>query len=120
MIQQSITAIPAEIILGKPSEGCQGHGICRVLTQSVAKSMKCPTVPAVIQLDQDNNLRFCFPKSGLTDQMKTQHFSSPWFKVEETFLLPGRLKAQMNLQRVQILPGNYLITEREHDYIVTL
>lgn len=120
MQKSLIPSVQAEIILGIPSEGCQGHGICRVLTQSALKSIKCPSVTGYISLEADQTLRFTFPKSALSTPLKQKHFSSPWFKVEEPFILPNRVAALFGFRRSKIQPGSYQIIETEYFFAVSL
>lgn len=114
-----INTITAEIILGKPSEGCNGHGICRVLTESASKTFKCPSVTTVISIAPDNKLRFSFLKSSLSAIALEQHFCGPWFKMEEPMALPVGLQARFQFKRKTIQAGHYPITENEHFFIVT-
>jgi hypothetical protein len=120
MQKHPTTSVQAEIILGIPSEGCQGHGICRILTQSALKSVKCPSITGYITLEADQKLRFSFPKAAMPAALKEKHFSSPWFTVKESFVLPNRIAAQFEFKRSQIQPGLYQITETACFFIVSL
>ncbi len=119
MEKQNIATITAEIILGRPSEGCHGHGICRVLTESAAKTFKCLSVTTIISIGADNKLRFAFLKTALSAQAREKHFWGLWFKIEEPLALPDGLQARFQFKRNSIQPGNYPISESAHFYTVT-
>ncbi len=111
-------AIPAEIILGTPSLGCKGHGICKVVTQSVANSLPCPSVSALISIVSGKKLRLAFFKSSLPAAVQSIHFGAAGFKVNEPFDLPKWLKAAFQIQTCSVLPGLYKILETDQYLIV--
>lgn len=110
--------VTTQIILGKPNEGCEGHGICRILTQSVMGSFKCPSVSTIITLGADGKLQFCFLKSAMTTQVKDKHFSGKWFRMEEPFLLPSRIKSRFQYNHDRIPEGKFRIFETPQFFIV--
>jgi hypothetical protein len=110
--------ITAELILGNPSDGCQGHGICKVLTDSYAPKPKCPAVTTRVSLMANESLQFSFLKSSLSPSVIEQHFSTGLFKVEHVFEIPSGLKSRMDFKRDTIEPGLYPIRENDHFFMV--
>lgn len=103
--------IKTEIILGSPSSGCQGVGICRVMASGDTKKYKCPKVTAWLTLTKSGRLRASFLKSEMDSRFVKRHFGWMLFQVYETYELPGGIALALGLDEASVRPGIYSVWE---------
>ncbi|MCC6411715.1 MAG: hypothetical protein IT270_08650 [Saprospiraceae bacterium] len=105
-----IYTIEANVILGSPSSGCRGLGICKIIPMSLANLFPCPTYTAGIMcLHEEKKLIFKFNISSLDDHALKNHFNNPYFTVVETFNMPLKVCNVFGVKSMRIMPGNYAI-----------
>jgi hypothetical protein len=103
--------IKTEIILGSPSSGCQGVGICRVMAHGDKRQFKCPKVTAWITKTKTGMLRFSFLKSDMDPRFVRRHFGWMLFQVYEAYELPGGIAHALGLNEILVQPGIYTVWE---------
>lgn len=103
--------LKCEIILGSPSSGCQGVGICRVMAQGELLHCPCPRVTGWIAQTAVGRVRVSFLKSELTPAVVAQHFQGKRFEVKAAYTLPGRIRRAAGVAVKSIEPGIYAVTE---------
>jgi hypothetical protein len=103
--------IKTEIILGSPSSGCQGVGICRVMAYGDSRKYKCPKVTAWLTLMKNGTLRFSFLKSEMEPKFVKRHFGWMLFQVYESYELPGGIMLALGLEEAVVRPGIYSVWE---------
>lgn len=103
--------IKTEIILGSPSSGCQGVGICRVMAYGDPRKYKCPKVTAWMTVTKTGSLRVSFWKSDMDSRFAKRHFGWMLFQVFETYELPGGIALALGLEQAQVRPGIYSVWE---------
>jgi hypothetical protein len=109
--RQFQTAIKSDIILGSPSAGCQGVGICRVMLHDEMILCKCPKQLAWITVGPNRKLRVNFLKSDLSPDQIQQHFSWNLFQVQEPYALPRRITRALGIPPTSIAPGVFPVWE---------
>lgn len=115
--EKTIRRIKAEVMLGAPSAGCAGVGICRVMPAAETPG-KCPSVKAGIGLTLDGHLQFTFLKSDLDEEMIRLHFRKGLFQVLEVYTLPDNIACQLQLDSRHIEPGIYAVWETPEHFVV--
>lgn len=103
--------VKSEIILGSPSSGCGGVGICRVMLHGETLACKCRKVTAWITVTKNGKLRVCFWKSDMDAAFIKQHFQSTWFRVVEAYQLPVRMIRAAGYPKTHIASGLYPVSE---------
>lgn len=111
--RQVQTAIKSDIILGSPSAGCQGVGICRVMLHDEMIQCKCPKVAAWLSVGANGKLRISFLKSAMRSDYIRQHFGWNLFQVHEPYALPRRITRSLGLAPTSILPGVFQVLETQ-------
>jgi hypothetical protein len=108
-VQQNIKS---EIILGHPSSGCQGIGICRVLLHGEMPICQCRKVMAWVSKTKTGKLRVSFWKSAMDAVFVKKHFDMMSFQVNEAYELPRRItRAAGFSNKFSIKPGVYAVYE---------
>ncbi|MBL7826086.1 MAG: hypothetical protein JNJ57_05605 [Saprospiraceae bacterium] len=103
--------IKTESILGAPSSGCQGVGICRVMPYGQVNPFKCESVSAWIGLNEEGKIRISFLKSAMTSRAMKRHFGWMLFQVYERYELPNRVIKSLGLEKAAVEPGIYTVWE---------
>ena len=103
--------VKTEMILGSPSSGCQGVGICRVMAYGEMKTYKCPKVTAWLTVTKNGNMRVSFWKSEMDSRFVKRHFGWMLFQVYEAYELPGGIALALGLDEALVRPGIYSVWE---------
>lgn len=111
-------AIRAEVVLGSPSSGCNGVGICRVMAQGYGLDCPCPKTAAKLSVTEEGKLRFSFQKSSMSADYLRRHFGWLLFQVTEPCRLPLRITAALQTERRRIEPGVYQVWETNDAMVV--
>lgn len=109
--RQVQSAIKSDIILGSPSAGCQGVGICRVMLHDEMIQCKCPKVTAWLSVGANRKLRVSFLKSTMTSDYIQQHFGFQLFQVQEPYALPRRITRALGMPATTITSGVFPVWE---------
>lgn len=109
-VQKTPEILASQVVFGTPSRNCLGSGICKVYTLHGAKRLNiaCEMVMAHLVL-LDTQLQISFSIQACTEQLLQQHFSHPYFQVEEDFVLPTWLSRKLNSAAVFVPAGEYPI-----------
>lgn len=105
--------VGAQVILGSPSAGCRGVGVCRVVPLSTRLQFECPLLPVKLGFVQGGRLKFLFEKASLTAEIKTRHFSAGVFQVSAGYSLPKFICRQLGCITHRIEPGIYAVMESD-------
>jgi len=108
----------AQVILGSPSNGCNGVGICRIYMTSKTISICCALIRALLTNQENGHLRVSFIKTQPDIHHLSEHFSWHLFQVQETFELPGWTQRKLQLTQVRIPPGIYKVWETDELFVV--
>jgi len=108
----------AQVILGSPSNGCNGVGICRIYMTSKTISSYCTLIRALLTNQENGHLRVGFIKNYSDIHHLRKHFSWQLFQVQETFELPGWTQRKLPLTQVKISPGIYTVWETDELFVV--
>ena len=110
--------VKAEIMFGNPSMGCQGVGICQVLSYGQETTSKCPKVTAWISTTAEGKLRFRFLKSSMDKAYIRKHFGWRLFQVYTTYELSGKVASKLGLVEAKVMPGIYTVWETSRHFVV--
>lgn len=110
--------IKTEIILGSPSSGCQGVGICRVMPYGQPNPYKCTSVTSWISKTPDGKIQISFLKSAMEPRYMRRHFGWMLFQVCEPAELPRSIIKSLTSERVIVQPGIYTVWESAKHLIV--
>ena len=120
--QQKIETIKTEVIFGRASRDCTGHGICRVqvLTNQVLIDDKtCSSSIAFIQQGIDKQIYFYFLNSSLCIKAQKKYFRKDTFQVQESFMLPYGISQSFGMEQNFIIEnGLYPIVKTDKYSIV--
>lgn len=105
--------LKTEILLGNPCTGCQGVGICRVMSYGQSKDCKCPTVTAWICATAHGKIRINFLKSSMDKPTIGKHFRWLLFQVYEAYNLPEGLAIALGHREITVQPGIYTVWETQ-------
>ena len=120
--QQKVESIKAEVIFGRASRDCAGHGICRV--QALAKQVlidnkTCSSSIAFIQRGPDKQICFYFLNSSLCIKAQKKYFRKDTFQVQEPFMLPYGISQSFGMKQNLIIEhGLYPIVKTDKYSIV--
>ena len=116
----AIRSIKSQVVLGTPSAGCQGVGICRVIASGMNQNFKCPTVNAQISATAFGRLRIKFSKTAMDRRFMKRHFGWRLFQVMEPYRIPDTLINKFDLvdDCHVIEPGIYSVWETREWLIV--
>jgi hypothetical protein len=110
--------VKAEIMFGNPSMGCQGVGICKVLSYGQETTNKCPKVTAWISTTVEGKLRFRFLKSSMEKSYIRKHFGWRLFQVYNTYELSEKVANKLGLLEAKVAPGIYTVWETPRHFVV--
>ena len=110
-VQNNQFVYQAQVILGSPSSGCNGVGICRIYMTAKPVTTTCPIMMAGPINRGNGRLRISFRKTGLSNYAVKKHFSWGLFQMIETFVLPAWAQRKLQLTQTEILPGTYTVWE---------
>jgi hypothetical protein len=110
--------IKTEITLGNPSSGCQGVGICRVMSYGQEAGGKCPRAAAWLAVTEEGRLRISFLKSSMDKRLMRRHFGWLLFQVHETYELPEGMAQRLGLLEATVRPGIYSVWETPRHLVV--
>ena len=120
--KNKIEHLRAEVIFGRASRDCAGHGICRVevLTkQSVINTSVCSNSIAFIQQGYDKRIHFYFLNSSLCIKAQKKYFRKDTFQVQEPFMLPYGISQSFEMEQNFIIKnGLYPIVKTDKYSIV--
>lgn len=110
--------IKAEIMFGNPAAGCQGVGICRVM--SIGHQMPCKCQKATVWIDatKEGKLRFRFIKSSLEKTAIRKHFGWRLFQVYEAYHFTAPMAGRLGLKEAVVRPGIYTVWESQRYLII--
>ena len=113
-------AVRAEIILGSPSAGCSGVGLCRMMTvKPTTIRYKCPVVSAWLSLTNDRRLRISFVKDSMELKVQRRHFRWWLFQVLEAYDVPDEIvRCLPGLVEHTVQPGIYTVWETAEHLVV--
>lgn len=105
-------------MFGNPSAGCQGVGICKVLSYGQRTEQKCPKVTAWISLTEEGKLRFSFLKSSMDKAYIRKHFGWRLFQVYTEYELSEKVVRKLGLKAAKVLPGIYTVWETPRHLVI--
>ncbi len=113
-------AVRAEIILGSPSAGCSGVGLCRIMTIKPTNiRYKCPVVSAWLSLTNERRLRISFLKNSMELKVQRRHFRWWLFQVLEAYDVPDEVvRGLSGLAEYTVQPGIYTVWETAEHLVV--
>ena len=113
-------AVRTEIILGSPSAGCSGVGLCRVMTIKPSNiRYKCPVVSAWLSLTNERRLRISFLKDSMEIKVQRRHFRWLLFQVLEAYEMPDEMiRCLPGLSEHTVQPGIYTVWETAEHLVV--
>ncbi|MCB9345550.1 MAG: hypothetical protein R3A50_00755 [Saprospiraceae bacterium] len=106
--------LQSEIILGSPSSGCQGVGICRVMPYGDQRAITCPKVTAWIKIQAVGNISISFLKADMSPRYIKRHFGWMLFQVYEPYEMPGGISQALGYSEIVLRPGIYPVWESPH------
>ena len=131
ILQQYEEAVPAvpmvrskrlycnsQVVLGSPSTGCNGVGICKMYLKGRHSSLRCPVMAAWLMNSDTGRLRISFSKAAMEGRYLKRHFRWNLFQVLEAFDLPAWTRRKLELAQCRIEPGIYTVWETEEAFIV--
>ncbi len=111
--------IRAQVILGCPSTGCEGVGICRVIGAKQPINIKCPVVIAFISTTEQGKIRFSFLKTSMAPRYLRKHFRWLLFQVGEVHPLSRSITRRLQMPaNYSIDPGIYPVWETPEFMVV--
>jgi len=113
-----VRKIKSDLVLGSPSSGCQGVGICQMVNISHETACKCPRVGATIGFSEHGRLRISFKKDTMDIRCLRRHFSWGLFQVLEPYRVPEFVSSGLSINAYTIHPGVYPAWESEDTVIV--
>lgn len=113
-----VQKIKSDLVLGSPSSGCQGVGICQMINIAQEITCKCPRIGAQIGLSEDGRLRIYFQKSTVDLRVLKRHFNWGLFQVIEPYKVPEFVSNGLDITSYTIQPGIYPAWESEDTIIV--
>ncbi len=118
--KMELGAVRTEIILGSPSAGCSGVGLCRMMTVRPTKiRYKCPVVSAWLSLTNERRLRISFLKDSMELKVQRRHFRWWLFQVLEAYEMPVELTRSLpGLAEYTVQPGIYTVWETAEHLVV--
>lgn len=107
-------------MFGNPCMGCQGVGICKVMSygQHISEKCKCPHVTAWLSLTEEGRIRMNFLKSSMDKAFIRKHFGWLLFQIYEAYKLPENLAQKLGLSEATIRPGIYTVWETHRAFVV--
>lgn len=117
-----LNTVRAEVVLGSPSAGCRGVGICRVTAMYGGwkeSGTFCRRARAIIGLTPQGKLYFSIFKRSVCKEAAQKHFGQEeGFRVETAYELPWSIINVLRLEHYCIEPGLYPILETDSKWIV--
>ena len=113
-----VQKVKSDLVLGSPSSGCQGVGICQMINITHETACKCPRVGAMIGLSENGRLRIYFQKSTMDLRCLKRHFNWGLFQVIEPYKVPEFVSNGLDITSYTIQPGIYPAWESEDTIIV--
>ncbi len=115
-----LEAVRSEIILGSPSAGCTGVGLCRIMTvRPTTIRYKCPVVSAWLSLTNERRLRVSFMKNSMELKVQRRHFRWGLFQVLEAYEMPDEMaRCLPGLAEYTVQPGIYTVWETAEHLVV--
>ena len=103
----AIETVKVSVLFGRPSEHCQGFGICRVEARTMKIVCSCSkSLQANLNIGA-GILCFQFNLSAFSEEVYKQHFGNGYFIVEEDFQLSLRSCRAIGIDRFIIHKGKY-------------
>jgi len=118
MVQSERLFHHSQVVLGSPSTGCSGLGICKMYMSDHPIQVRCPVISVWLMNSEGSRLRISFAKASMESRYRKRHFRWNLFQVLEPFDLPGWTQRKLELTQRRIEPGIYNVWETEEALIV--
>lgn len=118
MVQSGRLYCQSQVVLGSPSAGCSGVGICKMYMKAAPPALRCPVMEAWLMNSDTGQLRISFSKATMEVRYLKRHFRWHLFQVPEAFDLPAWTRRKLQLTQRQIKPGIYTVWETHEAFIV--
>ena len=114
-----LPVIEAQVTFGEKNQGCAGYGICSIAAlakETIKAEKKCCQTLVYLMPEENNHIRFIFPKEDMCKNIYRKYFNNEQFLVREDFLLTRSITQELGLASRLLQVGSYPIIE--DDYLV--